>query len=92
MKVRWALLGLCWALLALGYAALGLWLAACPLMWVLRDGLGPDSHETTGWAALWKFAPMLLVGLAVAACVALLYLGDLWLRRREEVPPAPPMA
>ena len=36
-------------------AALIVWVFCAPLVWLLRDGLGPDSHES-GWGlSLWKF-------------------------------------
>lgn len=28
-----------------------------PLCWVLRDGLGPDATESSGWAAVERFLP-----------------------------------
>jgi hypothetical protein len=71
--MRAALLGLCRGLQVLGYVALGLWLLACPLLWILRDGLGPDSVETTGWAAVRKFAPVLGIGLGVAGALVMLH-------------------
>jgi hypothetical protein len=37
-------------------ALLFVWVACAPLVWILRDGLGPDSHES-GWGlGLLKFA------------------------------------
>ncbi len=37
-------------------AGLLVWATCAPLVWILRDGLGPDSPET-GWAwAVFKFA------------------------------------
>ena len=71
-------------LLALGYVALMLWLMVCPLLWVLRDGLGPDTPETTGWEAVWKFAPVLLIGPGLLAYLAALHACEAWLRRRDE--------
>ena len=47
------------ALLFFGYGA---------LVWLLRDGLGPDSVESTGWQALLRFVQ----GFWVAALLALL--------------------
>jgi hypothetical protein len=37
-------------------AALVAWAAAAPLIWILRDGLGPDAADTTGLRAVSKFA------------------------------------
>jgi hypothetical protein len=71
----------CRGLLGLGYLALALWLMAYTLPWVTRDGLGPDSVETTGWAALRKGAPVLLAGPAVGIYLALLHLCAWRLRR-----------
>ena len=37
-------------------ACLLVWIAFAPLAWILRDGLGPDSHES-GWGlSILKFA------------------------------------
>jgi hypothetical protein len=54
-------------LMVLLQAGLIVWAACAPLVWILRDGLGPDSHET-GWArAVFKFAVQWSVpGLALA--------------------------
>ena len=35
-------------------AALIVWALCLPLVWLLRDGLGPDSIETAGVSAVWK--------------------------------------
>jgi hypothetical protein len=86
MKARNLLLWLCFVLQFLVGGALGLWLVACPLLWIVRDGLGPDSVETTGWAALWKFAPVLLVGLALAGCLAFLHFCARGLMRSRGAP------
>jgi hypothetical protein len=52
-------------LMALLQAGLFVWAACAPLVWILRDGLGPDSHES-GWGlSLYKFA----VGWGVPALV-----------------------
>jgi hypothetical protein len=83
MNAATPLLWLCWVLLMLGYLALGLWLMVCPLLWILRDGLGPDSVETTGWGAVGKFAPVLLIGAGLLVYVAILHVCAWWLQRRE---------
>jgi hypothetical protein len=37
-------------------ALLVVWVMCAPLVWIVRDGLGPDSHES-GWSlALIKFS------------------------------------
>jgi hypothetical protein len=64
---------LCRVLQVLGGLALGMWLMVCPLLWIVRDGLGPDSVETSGWAALQRFSPMLLMGIALMALLVLLH-------------------
>jgi hypothetical protein len=61
------------ALAALAYTALAVWLCGAPLLWIVRDGLGPDSVETRGRTAVAKFAPVLLVGLAIAGGLATLH-------------------
>ena len=38
------------------FAALTTWAAAAPLVWIVRDGLGPDMVETSGAQAVFKFA------------------------------------
>src|SRR5262245_17900412 len=73
MNAARTLLWLCRFMLAIVYVGLVLWLMACPLLWILRDGLGPDSVETTGWAALRKFSPVLLIGLVLVVDLALLH-------------------
>jgi hypothetical protein len=83
MNAATPLLWLCWVLLILGYLALGLWVVVCPLLWILRDGLGPDSVETTGWAAVGKFSPVLLTGAGLVVYLAVLHVCAWWLRRRE---------
>jgi hypothetical protein len=42
-------------LTALAGAALVGWLAFAPICWVLRDGLGPNSHESHGRVAVGRF-------------------------------------
>jgi hypothetical protein len=43
-------------LMVLFQAGLFVWTACAPLVWILRDGLGPDSHES-GWVLSgFKFA------------------------------------
>jgi hypothetical protein len=73
---------LCWLLLALAYAALLFGAMMAPLMWILRDGLGPDAPETTGWDAIWKFMPLALIGQGIVIFIALAHLAEGWLRRR----------
>ena len=34
---------------------LAFWVLAAPLMWILRDGLGPKSVDSTGISAVTKF-------------------------------------
>jgi len=36
-------------------AALLVWLLLGPLCWILRDGLGPNSVDSSGWQAIWRF-------------------------------------
>jgi hypothetical protein len=79
--VKKGLEGVVAALLALGYAALALLLLISPLLWILKDGLGPKAVETTGWAAVVRFSPVLLLGLGIVGYLMLLHLG-LWCLRR----------
>jgi len=38
------------------YAFILVWVFAVgPMCWILRDGLGPDAVETTGWNAVERF-------------------------------------
>ncbi|MBN9520253.1 hypothetical protein J0H58_17280 [bacterium] len=51
-------------------AALLAWIAAAPVLWILRDGLGPDAVDTAGGRALGRFAvvwglPALAFGVSV---------------------------
>jgi hypothetical protein len=60
-------------------AGLFVWVLCAPLVWILRDGLGPNSHES-GWGlSLWKFG----VGWGVPALVLALPLYGLWLVDRR---------
>jgi hypothetical protein len=65
-------------------AGLFVWVFCGPLVWILRDGLGPDSHES-GWAlSLWKFAVGWGVpALALAVPLYGLWLVDRWMAARE---------
>jgi hypothetical protein len=36
--------------------ALIIWVMAAPIIWLVRDGLGPDSHETSWGPAIVKFS------------------------------------
>ena len=77
-------------------AALAAWVAAAPLVWVVRDGLGPDMVESVGMRAVLK----LLVGwgvpaAALAATLAVAHVTERWLTRSAEVgtlPRASPLA
>ena len=80
MKAERALVWAVRLMLTLGWIGLALWAAACPLLWIVRDGLGPKSRETTGWDAVVRFSPVLLVGLVLAAYLALAHLAAWWLR------------
>jgi hypothetical protein len=66
-------------LITLLQAGLFVWAACAPLVWILRDGLGPDSHDS-GWGlAALKFT----VGWGVPALVlALPLLGLVLIERR----------
>jgi hypothetical protein len=64
-------------LMAILQAALLAWAACSPLVWILRDGLGPDSVES-GWAmSVFKFLVMWGVpALSLAAPLFVLSLVD----------------
>ena len=65
-------------------AALVVWLAASPLAWIVRDGLGPGMVETTGASAVVKFVlGWSRPGLALAAPLLALWIIE---RRSETVP------
>ncbi len=56
-------------------AGLIVWAACAPLVWIVRDGLGPDSRESGGAWAVFKFvvqwgipALVLAVPILAAAC------------------------
>ena len=65
------------------WVLLAVWLTACPLLWVLRDGLGPDSVETSGFMAVRKFAPMMAVGAVLGLVLAGTYLVPVRKTQRE---------
>lgn len=54
--------------------------AVLPFAWIVKDGLGPDSVSTTGWAALSRTFMTFYVGPAILLLAAL----DLLLRRRSD--------
>lgn len=56
-------------------------LCVTPLAWILRDGIGPDSTESSGLAALWRMFWTFYWGPAMLISSALLA-GSLILRRR----------
>jgi hypothetical protein len=62
----------CVAGLRLGLiAALLAWVAAAPLLWILRDGLGPDAVDSAGGRAVGRFAGVWgLPALALTASAA----------------------
>ena len=41
-----------------------------PLCWVLRDGLGPDASDSTGWVAVGRFLGTLYWGPVAATLMA----------------------
>ncbi|WP_020475537.1 hypothetical protein [Zavarzinella formosa] len=52
-------------------AALMAWAAAAPLVWIVRDGLGPDAVDSAGIQSVSKFAVMWgLPALTLAVAVA----------------------
>lgn len=53
------------------------WVAAAPLVWILRDGLGPDMVESSGFRSAYKF----LLGWGVPALALALPLAVLWRTR-----------
>jgi hypothetical protein len=63
------------------FAALLTWVAAAPLVWILRDGLGPDMVETDGLTSLLKF----LVQWSVPAAVLAVPLVVLWVIERRSI-------
>jgi hypothetical protein len=65
-------------------AGLLAWALAAPLVWILRDGLGPKMVETAGAQAVVRFA----VGWAVPALVIAVPLALLWFLERRLAGPA----
>lgn len=62
------------------------WIAAAPIVWIVRDGLGPGMVETEGLQSLGKFAgtwgiPFLVVAVPLAG----LWLID-WRSKRSDTP------
>ena len=61
-------------------ACLVTWVAAAPLAWILRDGLGPGMVETTGRQAAFKFLGLWGIPALLLAVSALgLWLLERWL-------------
>jgi hypothetical protein len=55
------------------------WIAAAPLVWILRDGLGPGMIESVGIQAVLKF----LIGWGIPALlITLSVFGLSWIERR----------
>jgi hypothetical protein len=66
-------------LIVLLQALLVTWVACAPIVWIVRDGLGPDSQET-GWVrGIFKFVVMWGVP---ALVLAVPLIGLLHLERR----------
>jgi hypothetical protein len=77
-------------LMTLLQAGLVVWVFCAPLVWILRDGLGPDSHDS-GWGmSLCKFA----VGWGIPALVLVVPLYGMRIlhRRLDTVKPTEPLA
>jgi hypothetical protein len=64
-------------------AALINWVAMAPIAWIVRDGLGPDTAQTTGLRAVLKFS----VGWGVPALVLTALLAGLFVAERRLAPP-----
>lgn len=53
-------------------------LIVVPFAWILRDGLGPDAYESSGWPAGWRWfmtfycGPILLVLIGLLAGLRIL--------------------
>jgi hypothetical protein len=60
-------------------AILFTWLMMSPLVWILRDGLGPDMVATTGTHAATKFA---VQWGTPALVLAVPLIGVFWIERR----------
>lgn len=60
-------------------AALVNWVAAAPIVWIVRDGLGPDMIESTGMKAALKF---LIQWGVPALIIAVPLYGLTWIERR----------
>lgn len=61
------------------------WVLCAPLVWMLRDGLGPGAVETTGFASIFKSLGMWSVPalILVVPLVGLWFLGR-WLASEDD--------
>lgn len=60
-------------------AGLIVWAACAPLVWILRDGLGPGMVESGGWDSVGRFLALWgLPGLVFVGPLAILLLIDRW--------------
>ncbi len=66
-------------------AALVNWVAAAPLVWILRDGLGPGMIESAGTNAVLRV--LVLWGVPASIITAPLF-GLSWIERRCQPTPA----
>jgi hypothetical protein len=76
----------CMILKTLLIGGLAAWVLAAPLVWILRDGLGPKAVDSVGAQAVYRFA----VGWGVPAFALAMPLAGLlifeWLVTRREEP------
>ncbi len=69
---RSARLFVAWGLLAFWLVGIG------PLCWILRDGLGPNSVESSGWHALIRFNLTFFWGPVALLLAGFVVLVTLW--------------
>lgn len=66
-------------LIVILFSVLLTWIAAAPVVWIVRDGLGPGMVETSGLQSLLKFAGLWGIPFAVLA----IPLAGLWLLEKR---------
>src|SRR5262245_45467864 len=89
--MRRLLADLLWGIgVVLCFAAAAFAIFGTAFAWVLKDGLGPDSVQSTGWDAVQSLCATMLPLMAIIVPVSTLGSLSHWLSRRWEPEAEPP--
>lgn len=67
-----------WILASMEGLGWGVLIGVAPFAWILRDGLGPDSVASSGWAALVRWFWTFWVGPVLIGLLAVVVAGRWW--------------